>query len=98
MTNDAFRCGLALTDVNDEPHDQVGEVEAPVESVGERAEVAMTALSCHTFLLGSTCLTSSGGKCIASSALLERRYTEPFMSRRQKASLSKLRCLQPAAA
>ena len=24
MTNEAFRCGLALTDVNDEPHDQVG--------------------------------------------------------------------------
>ena len=31
MANDAFRCGLAATDVHDEPHDQAGEVEVSVE-------------------------------------------------------------------
>ena len=40
MPNDAFRCGLGARFVNDQAYHQVGEVEAPVESVGERTEVA----------------------------------------------------------
>jgi len=35
MANNPFGRGLAATDVDDEPHDQAGKVEAPVESVSE---------------------------------------------------------------
>ena len=53
MPNDAFRCGLAATDVHDESHDQVGEVEAPVESIGERAEIAVCVLAIAEGLVGA---------------------------------------------
>jgi len=53
MSNDALPCGLAATDVHNEPHDQVGEVEAPVESVGERAEVAVCILAVPEGLVGT---------------------------------------------
>ena len=50
MPDGSLRFGLGPTDVHDELHDQVGEVEAPVESVGERAEVAVCVFArvCNT--------------------------------------------------
>lgn len=51
---DAVRwCGVAATDVDDESHDQVGQIEAPVESVGERAEVSIGVLGVPESLVGS---------------------------------------------
>lgn len=41
MANNPVRNGLAATWVDDETHDQAGEVEAPVESVGECSEVVI---------------------------------------------------------
>ena len=53
MSNDAFRSGRAAAGVHGEPYDQVGEVEAPVESVGERAEVAVAVLAVpESFVVG----------------------------------------------
>lgn len=44
MSDDPLGRRLAATDVDDEANDQVGEVEAAVESVGEGAEVAISVL------------------------------------------------------
>jgi len=53
MSNDALWCGHAATDIHDEPHDQVGEVEATVESVGERAKVAIAVLAVPEGFVGT---------------------------------------------
>jgi hypothetical protein len=44
MSNDTYLSCSALADIHDELHDQVGEIEASVESVGERAEVLVCVL------------------------------------------------------
>ena len=53
MSNDALWCGRAATDIHDEPHDQVGEVQATVESVGERTKVAIAVLAVPEGFVGT---------------------------------------------
>ena len=53
MPIDALWCGHAATDIHDEPHDQVGEVEPTVESVGERTKVAIAVLSVPEGFVGT---------------------------------------------
>ena len=53
MSNDAFWCGLAATGNHDEPHDQAGEIETTVESVGKRAKVAIAVFAVPEGFVGT---------------------------------------------
>jgi hypothetical protein len=53
LPNDAFGSCRAAADINDEANNQVGQIEAPVESVGERAEVAVGVLGVSEGLVGA---------------------------------------------
>ena len=53
MADDTRRRGRAAADIDDELHDQAGQIETPVESVGERAEVSIGVLAVPECLVGS---------------------------------------------
>jgi hypothetical protein len=53
MSNDTPRSRCASADTDDELYDQAGEIESPVESVGEGAEVLASVLAVPEGLVGS---------------------------------------------